>query len=114
MPVKTLPRTKPVAPEHEPDAKRKLKLQPPYNVVLLNDDDHTVDYVVLLMQKVFGKKPEDGLSVAEEVHTKGRAIVLTTTLEHAEFKQQQVHDFGPDPLIPRCKGSMSAVIEVAE
>jgi ATP-dependent Clp protease adaptor protein ClpS len=114
MPVKTLPRTKPSAPEHEPDAKRKLKHQPPYNVVLLNDDDHSVDYVVFMMQKLFGKKPEDGLRVAEEVHTKGRAIVLTTTLEHAEFKQQQIHEFGPDQKVSHCKGSMSAVIEVAE
>ena len=28
--------------------------------------------------------------------------------------QDQIHSFGPDPLIPRCKGSMSAEIEPAE
>lgn len=32
-------------------------------------------------------------------------------LELAELKQEQIHAFGPDPLIPRCKGSMSAEIE---
>jgi ATP-dependent Clp protease adaptor protein ClpS len=48
------------------------------------------------------------------VHTKGRAIVLTTTKEHAELKRDQIHAFGPDPLLPRSKGSMSAIIEPAE
>ena len=32
------------------------KRQPPYHVILVNDADHTVDYVVIMMQKVFGKK----------------------------------------------------------
>jgi len=30
------------------------------------------------------------------------------------LKQDQIHGYGPDPLIPRCKGSMSADIEPAE
>jgi ATP-dependent Clp protease adaptor protein ClpS len=51
--------------------------------------------------------------MAWEVHTQGRVIVLTTTLELAELKRDQIHAFGPDPLIPRCKGSMSATIEPA-
>jgi ATP-dependent Clp protease adaptor protein ClpS len=41
-------------------------------------------------------------------------IVLTTSKEHAEIKQEQIHAFGPDPRIARCKGSMSAVIEPAQ
>jgi ATP-dependent Clp protease adaptor protein ClpS len=48
------------------------------------------------------------------VDTRGRAIVLTTTLEHAELKRDQIHAYGPDPRIPRCKGSMTAEIEPAE
>jgi ATP-dependent Clp protease adaptor protein ClpS len=41
-------------------------------------------------------------------------IVETTTRERAELKQEQIHAYGPDSRIPRCKGSMSAVIEPAE
>jgi ATP-dependent Clp protease adaptor protein ClpS len=41
-------------------------------------------------------------------------IVLTTSKEHAELKRDQIHAYGPDAYIPRCKGSMSATIESTE
>ena len=53
------------------------------------------------------------MQMAKEVHTTGRVIVMTTALELAELKRDQIHAFGPDPLIDRCKGSMSATIEPA-
>jgi ATP-dependent Clp protease adaptor protein ClpS len=92
----------------------KTKRQPPYNVVLLNDDDHSYQYVIIMLQQLFGHPPEKGYQMAKEVDTTGRVIVLTTTMEHAELKRDQIHAFGPDPLLPRCKGSMSAAIEPAE
>ena len=91
----------------------KTKRQPPYNVVLLNDDDHSYEYVIIMLQQLFGHPPEKGYQMAKEVDTSGRVIVLTTTMEHAELKRDQIHAFGPDPLIPRCQGSMSATIEPA-
>lgn len=87
--------------------------QRPYNVILLNDDDHSVQYVVDLCSRVFGMSEQDGLRVANEVHFSGRAIVYSGSLEVAELKQEQVHGFGPDARIPRCKGSMTAIIEQA-
>src|SRR5262245_51522599 len=91
----------------------KTKRQPPYNVVLLNDDDHSFEYVIHMLQVLFGHPPEKGYLMAYEVHTQGRVIVLTTTLEHAELKRDQIHAFGPDPMIERCKGAMSAELEPA-
>ena len=87
--------------------------QRPYNLLLLNDDDHSVDYVVDLCSKVFGFSRERGVSVAVDVHENGRCIVYSGSLEVAELKQEQVHSFGPDPRVARCKGSMTAVIEKA-
>ena len=55
-----------------------------------------------------------GFQIANEVHTKGRVIVDTTSKERAELKRDQIHAFGADPMLPRCKGSMSATIEAAE
>lgn len=91
----------------------KVRRQPPYNVVLVNDDDHTVDYVVDLMQGVFGRTKEAGVQVAKEVHEKGRCIVWTGAMEVAELKQEQIHAFGPDKRLPKCKGSMTAELEPA-
>jgi ATP-dependent Clp protease adaptor protein ClpS len=101
-------------PREQTQEEQKTKRQPPYNVVLLNDDDHTFEYVIAMLQQLFGYPREKGYQMAYEVHTKGRVIVMTTTLEHAELKRDQIHAFGPDPLIARCKGSMSAEIEPAQ
>jgi ATP-dependent Clp protease adaptor protein ClpS len=103
------------APTHKTKEKQeeKTKRQPPYNVVLLDDDDHSYDYVIAMLQQLFGYPREKGFQMAKEVDTTGRVIVLTTTKEHAELKQDQIHAFGPDPLIARCQGSMSAIIEPA-
>src|SRR5262245_4579271 len=94
--------------------KEKVKKQPPYHVVLLNDDDHSFEYVIGMLQRLFGHPPEKGYQMAYKVHTEGRVIVDTTSKERAELKRDQIHAFGPDKGIPRCKGSMSATIEPAE
>jgi ATP-dependent Clp protease adaptor protein ClpS len=95
------------------EEEQKTKRQPPYHVILLNDDDHSFNYVINMLQKLFGYPPEKGYQMAYQVHTTGKVIVITTTLELAELKRDQIHAFGADPLIERCKGSMSAVIEPA-
>lgn len=87
------------------------KRQPRYNVVLWDDDDHSYDYVIHMMRKLFGHPLEKGMQIATEVDTAGRALCLTTTREHAELKRDQIHAFGRDALIARCQGSMSASIE---
>lgn len=101
-------------PELDEEVDQRVRQLPPYHVILLNDDDHTFDYVIRMLKHLFGHPEEKGFTMAEEVHRRGRVIVLTTTKEHAELKQDQIHAFGPDPLLARCKGSMSAVIEPAE
>ena len=57
----------------------QTKRQPPYNVVLINDDDHSFEYVIGMLQRLFGYPPEKGYKMAWTVHTEGRVIVLTTT-----------------------------------
>lgn len=90
------------------------KPQPRYNVILWDDPDHSYEYVIVMMKELFRVPMERGFQVAKEVDTSGRAILLTTTLEHAELKRDQIHAFGRDEYIERCKGSMSATIEPLE
>jgi len=94
-------------------AGQKTEGLPPYNVILLDDDDHSYEYVIHMLKVLFGHPPEKSYRMAVEVDTTGRVIVATTNLERAELKRDQIQAFGPDPLIPRCKGSMSATIEPA-
>ena len=106
-----------VVVEEQSDRKAKRKppkKQPRYNVILWNDNDHSYDYVVEMMRKLFGFVKERGFQIAKEVDKQGKAICVTTTLEHAELKRDQIHAYGPDPLIARCAGSMTATIEPAE
>lgn len=93
------------------EKKKKPKRQPRYHVILWDDDDHSYEYVIEMMQELFGYSKERGFQIAKEVDTTGRAICLTTTLEHAELKRDQIHAFGKDRYIARCKGSMRATIE---
>lgn len=89
-------------------------LMPRYHVVLLDDDDHTYDYVIEMLMQIFRHSRETAFRMACEVDARGRVIVDTTTKERAELKRDQIHAYGPDWRIPRCRGSMSAVIEPAE
>ncbi len=92
---------------------RVLRL-PRYHVILLDDDDHTYDYVIEMLIKLFGHSRENAFLMACEVDAAGRVIVDTTTKERAELKRDQIHAYGRDWRIERCKGSMSATIEPAE
>ena len=84
-----------------------------WNVVLLNDDDHTYDYVIEMLVRLFVKTADEAYRNAVEVDSTGRTIVMTCELEAAEFARDQIHGFGADWRLPRCKGSMSAVVEPA-
>lgn len=102
------PQTRPApAPAERPQ-------QPPrYHVVLLDDNDHTYDYVIEMLRKLFGTPVESAFQLAREVDQSGRVVVDTTTLERAELKRDQIHSFGRDWRIPRCQGSMTSLIEPA-
>lgn len=93
---------------------QRPKRQPPYHVILWNDDDHSYDYVIVMLMELFGYPPEKGFQIAEAVDQQGQVTVLTTTREHAELKRDQIHAYGKDTLIAGCKGSMKATIEAAE
>jgi ATP-dependent Clp protease adaptor protein ClpS len=105
---------KPKLARPKPDSKTKPQKLPPYNVVLLNDDDHTYEYVIEMLTALFGHSKEKGFQLAKEVDSTGRVIVLTTHREKAELKRDQIHAFGADKRIAKCQGSMSATIEPAE
>ncbi|MPZ23803.1 MAG: ATP-dependent Clp protease adaptor ClpS [Dehalococcoidia bacterium] len=91
-----------------------VDLEPRWHVVLLNDDDHSYEYVIVMLGKIFGYGPEKSFALARLVDIQGQVVVATTTHERALDFQSKIHAFGADPLIPHCKGSMSALVEPAQ
>lgn len=88
-------------------------LAPQYNVVLLDDSEHTYEYVIEMLIQIFGHNREVSYEMALEVDTTGRVIVDTTSKERAELKRDLIQSYGADWRISGCQGSMSAVIEAA-
>ncbi len=106
-----MPRT--TIPTPEIETAQRDRLTPLYHVVLLDDDDHTYDYVIEMLSKIFLLPAETAFRHAVEVDTNGRTIVMTCELEQAEFGRDQIHSYGADPRMAKSKGSMSAVVEPA-
>jgi ATP-dependent Clp protease adaptor protein ClpS len=96
------------------EREQETQLQPPYHVILLDDDDHTYEYVIEMLGKIFGYAVPKAFEMAREVDLSGRCVVYTGSLEQAEFKRDKIHGYGADPRIARCAGSMTAVLEKAE
>ena len=92
---------------------RRARL-PMYNVVLMNDEEHSHEYVVEMLQSIFAYPVETGFQLADEVDRRGRVVVYTAHREHAELKKEQIDEFGRDPRIEESEGSMEAIIEPAE
>jgi len=93
---------------------RRVERPRPWNVVLLDDDDHSYDYVIRMIQELFGHPVERAYQIAKTVDGEGRAVCMTTHRELAELKQEQIHSFAADPLVASSRGPMSAVIEPAD
>ncbi len=66
---------------------------PPYNVVLMNDDYHSFEFVIDVLRKALGYNQQKAYQLTEEAHTSGRAIVWTGPKEVAEFKVEQIQTF---------------------
>ena len=103
-----------ISTETKTEQKTQTRKAPLYNVVLWNDDYHTYDYVIIMLQKLFGYPIEQGYQMARTVDTQGKVIVYTGAYEPAEFKRDQIHAFGADPELKESIGSMFATIERAD
>lgn len=89
----------------------KTKRQPPYAVVLHNDDVNGFDFVVESLQKVFGYSSPRAYQLTLTAHALGRSIVWSGLREHAELKAEQLVSCGPDPTM-RARGALPLRVTV--
>ena len=102
-----------VAFSEETGTKQRDEQTPLYNTILLDDDEHSYEYVIEMLQKLFFCTESAAYQHAVEVDTTGRTIVMTCELEQAEFARRQIQSYGADWRQPQSKGSMSAIVEPA-
>jgi ATP-dependent Clp protease adaptor protein ClpS len=72
------------------EAQPKIKRPPLYRVVLLNDDYTPMEFVVDILETIFGMERTRATQVMLEVHTKGKGVCGVYNFEIAETKVAQV------------------------
>ncbi|MGA7676535.1 MAG: ATP-dependent Clp protease adapter ClpS [Rhizomicrobium sp.] len=76
-------------------AKTRPKTKKPslYKVLLLNDDYTPMDFVVHILERIFGKNHDEAYQIMLHVHRHGVGICGVFTFEVAETKVSQVIEF---------------------
>ena len=77
----------------EDETKQELRQPPLYSVFLLNDDYTPMDFVVEVLEGVFGKTTEQATEIMLAIHYKGKGNCGTYTAEVAETKVEQVRRY---------------------
>ena len=77
-----------------------------YKVVLLNDDYSTQDFVIEVLQKIFGKNTEDSINLMLQIHNSGRGVCGIYPYDIAETKVMQVQKMAREQEYP-----LRAIIE---
>ncbi len=101
------------APKSATGTTVETRRQPPYHVIIVNDEEHTFDYVIELLTALFAHPLDTAKALTWKIHNTGRAIVYTTHREKAELKREQVLGYGPDPRMSISKGPLECYIEPA-
>ena len=74
------------------DRKTTVKEPPLYKVLLHNDDYTSMEFVVLLLEKVFNKSTPEATRIMLNVHQQGVGVAGVYHKEIAETKMAIVHD----------------------
>ena len=82
--------------------KQDIKIKEPslYNIILLNDNYTTMEFVTKVLQTIFHKNIEEANRIMLDVHNKGRGIVGKYTYDTAITKTQQVERVAKDNQFP--------------
>ena len=91
-----IPEQAPAKGKTKPETRTKPKLLPPYAVILLNDHEHSFQFVIESLRKTFGYSTFKAMRLTLRAHVAGRALVWTGSKEVAEFKRERLRSCGPD------------------
>jgi ATP-dependent Clp protease adaptor protein ClpS len=72
------------------ESRERLKKPPLFRVLLHNDDFTTMEFVIEVLRRVFGKSEGDAFHIMWAVHTQGVGCAGVYTYEVAEMKVEKV------------------------
>ncbi len=75
------------------EAKPEIKEPPLYKVVLINDDFTPMEFVVMLLEKLFAMDREKATRIMLHIHTQGKGVCGIYTHEIAETKVAQANEY---------------------
>lgn len=72
----------------KPRVQTKTNIQPPslFNVIYLNDDTTTMEFVVESLKNIFHHSEESAIEITHRIHEEGSSVVSTLPYEIAEQK----------------------------
>jgi len=97
------------APVILPEQETKQRTMPLWNVIILNDDHHSMPFVAGVIMVVFKKEMDEAIEIMKTAHETGRAICTTCPKERAELYLEQVATYKEGP-----KGAVGCEMEPAE
>jgi ATP-dependent Clp protease adaptor protein ClpS len=69
----------------------QTELEPPYRVLVHNDDVTPFEFVIAVLRAVFHLSGSDALAVTTRAHYRGLAYVATLPFEEAKHRVGQAH-----------------------
>jgi ATP-dependent Clp protease adaptor protein ClpS len=78
----------------EPDVCETTDLARPWKVIVWNDPINLMSYVSFVFQKLFGYSKEKANKLMMDVHTKGKAVVVSGPREKSELDVFRLHEHG--------------------
>ena len=74
-------------------SKKKIKIPKRFNVILLNDDYTTMEFVVEVLRRFFNKEFLAAETIMLKIHIDGEAVCGTYSYDVAQTKVTQVIDY---------------------
>lgn len=78
-------------PNFDEDLEQETQLEPPYKVIIHNDDITTFEFVIRILQTIFELNIMVAEQIAWQTHTKGGAYVATYPRPEAERRVAKAH-----------------------
>ena len=89
------------------EAKPRLKKPRMFRVLLVNDDYTPMEFVVMILQRVFRLPQEQAAQIMLKVHTEGKGVCGVYSKDVAETKAAQVNDYSRE-----CEQPLLCSVEV--